>query len=151
MWRGRRKLKSSRSGSTLTTGLALAELAREEARELELRWPPYSEGCHEATPGCADRNKGTGSAKRQREQKATKITLQSAYGLATHTAERKERLGLGSKPGLEKEPTSAACSGKLLPRIRKNCILHRVRMQGNAKHHPTWVCPTSYMFTRTAC
>lgn len=118
MWRGRRKLKSSRSGSTLTTGLALAELAREEARELELRWPPYSEGCHEATPGCADRNKGTGSAKRQREQKATKITLQSAYGLATHTAERKERLGLGSKPGLEKEPTSAACSGKLLPRIR---------------------------------
>lgn len=79
MWRGRRKMKNSRSGSTLTTGLALAELALEEARELELRWPPYSEGCHVATTGCADRNKGTGSAKRQREQKATKITLWSGY------------------------------------------------------------------------
>lgn len=30
---------------TLTTGLARAELALEEARELELRWPLCSEGC----------------------------------------------------------------------------------------------------------
>lgn len=30
---------------TLTTGLARAELALEEARELELRWPQGSEGC----------------------------------------------------------------------------------------------------------
>lgn len=72
-WKGRRKegmkRKGSRAGSTLTTGLALAELALEEARELELRWPLYSEGCHRATTGCTDRNKGTGSAKRQRDPK----------------------------------------------------------------------------------
>lgn len=47
--RGRTKEGSRRaagSGSRLTTGLARAELALEEARELELRWPLYSEGYH---------------------------------------------------------------------------------------------------------
>lgn len=51
MWRG-----------TLTTGLARAELALDEARELELRWPPCSEGCPHSRSRNADRNKGTGSA-----------------------------------------------------------------------------------------
>lgn len=70
--RGRRKEGSRRAagpGSRLTTGLARAELALEEARELELRWLLYSEGYHGATTGCRDRNKGTGSAKRQGERK----------------------------------------------------------------------------------
>lgn len=67
-------------------------------------------------------------SKEARRTKATKITLQSAWGLATRTVERKKRLGLGSKPGLEKEPTSALCSGKLLPRIRNNCVLQRIQM-----------------------
>lgn len=47
---------------TLTTGLARAELALEDARELELRWPPCSEGCRTAGDRRADRNKGTESA-----------------------------------------------------------------------------------------
>lgn len=36
---------------TLTTGLARAELALEEARELELRWPLCSEGCAHSPAG----------------------------------------------------------------------------------------------------
>lgn len=36
---------------SLTTGLARAELALEEARELELRWPLCSEGCPHSPQG----------------------------------------------------------------------------------------------------
>lgn len=42
--------EQDRTGRTLTTGLARAELALEEARELELRWPPRSEGCPRSPP-----------------------------------------------------------------------------------------------------
>lgn len=39
-----RKEAGQQDWGRLTTGLARAELALEEARELELRWPLYSEG-----------------------------------------------------------------------------------------------------------
>lgn len=42
--RRKRRLRAQGPGR-LTTGLARAELALEEARELQLRWPLYSEGC----------------------------------------------------------------------------------------------------------
>lgn len=49
------------TGRTLTTGLARAELALEEARELELSWPPRSEGCpHSPPPGRRTETKGQG-------------------------------------------------------------------------------------------
>lgn len=46
-------------GGALTTGLARAELALEETRELELRWPLCSEGCpHGPAPDTQTETKG---------------------------------------------------------------------------------------------
>lgn len=72
---------------TLTTGLARAELALEEARELEFGWPLGSEGCpHSPPPGRADRNKGTGSAK-VRWGRATQPRFRETERSATCKAE----------------------------------------------------------------
>lgn len=75
---GRKEAKSSRAGGQLTTGLARAELALEEARELELRWPLYSEGCphgRHRTRRQKQRNRVSKEARRmEAKQKCTSVS-----------------------------------------------------------------------------
>lgn len=53
-----REVREERGGA-LTTGLARAELALDDARELELRWPLCSEGCpHSPAPDTQTETEG---------------------------------------------------------------------------------------------
>lgn len=52
-------------GGALTTGLARAELALDDARELELRWPLCSEGCpHSPAPDTQTETEGQSQQRR---------------------------------------------------------------------------------------
>lgn len=70
----------------LTTGLARAELALEEARELEVRWPLYSEGCPRSRRRTRRQKQRTGSAERQRAGSARE-TPPPGYAHSGHSRE----------------------------------------------------------------
>lgn len=106
---GRNKAEGSGAGGTLTTGLARAELALEEARELELRWPPCSEGCpHSPPPPPGRRQK-----QRDRVSRAT-ASAEAPSVEVSHVPCRKDRGEHREQAPLGKEGC-VGHSGKRMP------------------------------------
>lgn len=105
---GRNKAEGSGAGGTLTTGLARAELALEEARELELRWPPCSEGCPHSPPPPGRRQK-----QRDRVSRAT-ASAEAPSVEVSHVPCRKDRGEHREQAPLGKEGC-VGHSGKRMP------------------------------------
>lgn len=118
---GREGQKGSReaagAGDALTTGLARAELALEEERELDLRWPLGSEGWPGTQPatGHADRNKGTGQ-QRCREN-GGHTTDAPVSGEVSHAHPGKEGEVSRTADGPGKEAASLTASNTCSHRI----------------------------------
>lgn len=61
-------------------------------------------------------------------------------------AGRKDRLGLGSRQGSEREFAPATRSGEHLSRIKYNCIIHGMQLPANTEHRSVWVRIPSPVF-----
>lgn len=87
-------------GGALTTGLARAELALDDARELELRWPLCSEGCpHSPAPDTQTETKGQSEQRRTEAGGPAKCSISCEVSHAQYRGQggMEHRLPWGSR------------------------------------------------------